>query len=419
MKPADNDVAANSPSSTSNSIQQTKEEVAGVLREQKRYEEEIDLRNQSIEYNLENKNLGEVTKDKVEISKSLEAKGETSAALKEAIEAAAFADNLEDSRGKASAYLSLAELYEKNGQSSNALNAYRKYSAAVGESEVADKARLEQRQVLIRKQEDISRSSNELYVDRSEDAAQQAVIETQRIVIISLAFVIMLVGGTSVVIYRSAQSSKKANQLLALKSLRSQMNPHFIFNALNSVNHFIAQQDERTANRFLSDFSQLMRLVLENSQEDFITLQKEQEILTLYMKLEHYRFRDKFDYEIEIDESINPETIKVPPMLIQPYLENAVWHGLRYRDTKGFLKLTMALDGSKLIIKISDDGIGRTKSAELKTENQKKHRSTGLKNIKERLEILNTVYKTHYRVDVSDGASGQGTQVDITIPAHN
>jgi LytS/YehU family sensor histidine kinase len=216
--------------------------------------------------------------------------------------------------------------------------------------------------------------------------------------------------------YRSAQSSKKANQLLALKSLRSQMNPHFIFNALNSVNHFIAQQDERTANKFLSEFSQLMRLVLEYSQEDFITLQKEQEILALYMKLEHYRFRDKFEYEIDIDESINAESILVPPMLIQPYLENAVWHGLRYRDSVGFLKLTMKQDGSWLIVTISDNGIGRKKSAELKTENQRKHKSTGLKNIKERLTILNNVYKKHYEVNVSDGIDGEGTEVQIKFP---
>jgi tetratricopeptide (TPR) repeat protein len=416
LKPSDAQPAS---TPTGNSIQETKEEVADVLRSQKRYDDEIELRNQSIEYNLENENLGEVTKDKVEISKTLDAKGETSAALKEAIEAAAIADNLENPRDKALAYLSLADLYEKSGQGTNALRAYKKYSIAVEESEVVEVARKEERQRLIRKQEDILSSTNSLYVDVSEDAAQQALIETQRIIIISLTFVVMLVGGTSVVIYRSAQSSKKANQLLALKSLRSQMNPHFIFNALNSVNHFIAQQDERTANRFLSDFSQLMRLVLENSQEDFITLQKEQEILTLYMKLEHYRFRDKFDYEIEIDEAINPEAIKVPPMLIQPYLENAVWHGLRYRDTKGFLKLTMELKDSQLVVRITDDGIGRKKSAELKTENQKKHNSTGLKNIRERLQILNHVYKTHYEVNVSDGADGQGTIVDITIPAHN
>ncbi len=278
---------------------------------------------------------------------------------------------------------------------------------------------MEERSILIKKQTDIDELSTSLYIDRSEDNAQKAVIARQQIIITSLIAILVIIGVTSVFIYRSAQSSKKANQLLALKSLRSQMNPHFIFNALNSVNHFIAQQDERTANKFLSEFSQLMRLVLEYSQEDFITLQKEQEILALYMKLEHYRFRDKFEYEIDIDESINAESVLVPPMLIQPYIENAVWHGLRYRESVGHLKLTMTQQNGSLVVTISDNGIGRKRSEDLKTENQKKHKSTGLKNIRERLLILNRVYRTHYEVNVSDGPGGEGTMVQIKIPTHN
>jgi tetratricopeptide (TPR) repeat protein len=416
-----NTLRGSQPASTSGagfaSLDETKEEVASTLRDQGRVDEEIALRSQAIEFNLNNKSLASVTKDKVELSKILEAKGERSKALKELLDAAAIADTIGNPKEQANAYLSLADLYEKNGQSNNALGAYRKYSQAVKKSEVQATTKLEERSRLLKKQSDIDELSEELYIDRSEDNAQQALIARQQIIIFSLVAIVLIIGVTSVFIYRSGQSSKRANQLLALKSLRSQMNPHFIFNALNSVNHFIAQQDERTANRFLSEFSQLMRLVLENSQEDFITLQKEQEILALYMKLEHYRFRDKFNYEIDIDESINAESILVPPMLIQPYLENAVWHGLRYRDSVGFLKLSMARSNGSLMVTITDNGIGRKRSAELKTENQKKHKSTGLKNIKERLEILNNVYRTHYEVNVSDGSEG-GTIVKIKIPAH-
>lgn len=397
-------------------LQSTKEEVANSLREQGRYDEEIALRSQSIEYNVDAGNFTEVTKDKIELGKSLEAKGATSAALKELIEAAAIADTINDPHEQANAYLSLANLYEKNGQNNNALGAYRKYSDAVKRSEDQTAQKMEQRSLLITKQTDIEELSKSLYLDRSEENTQKAVIARQQIVIFSLIALMLVVGVTSVFIYRGAQSSKRANQLLALKSLRSQMNPHFIFNALNSVNHFIAQQDERTANKFLSEFSQLMRLVLEYSQEDFITLQKEQEILSLYMKLEHYRFRDRFEYEISIDESINAESIMVPPMLIQPYLENAVWHGLRYRESVGFLKLAMEQKEGFLVVTVSDNGIGRRKSEELKTENQKKHKSTGLKNIKERLAILNSVYKKQYAVNVSDGADGEGTVVQIKFP---
>jgi LytS/YehU family sensor histidine kinase len=188
---------------------------------------------------------------------------------------------------------------------------------------------------------------------------------------------------------------------------------------LNSVNQFISQQDERTANRFLSEFALLMRLVLDNSQEDFIPLQKEQEILSLYLKLEHYRFRDKFDYEIKVDESINTEAIEVPPMLIQPYIENAVWHGLRYKDEKGKLLLHFYKQNGDLVVEITDDGIGRKRSAELKTENQKKHNSTGLKNIEERLAIINKVYKVNYRVSLEDMTDQSGTRVSIFLPIRN
>jgi tetratricopeptide (TPR) repeat protein len=399
-------------------LEEAKEEVADVLREQKLYDDEIELRNRSIAANTSSLNFGAVSKDKVELSKTLEAKGDNAEALKEVLEAAAIADTIDDPRDQANAYLSLAGLYERNGQTRDALNAYRKYSTAVQKVEAETSVKMEERARIIQKQTDIEELSNSLYVDRSEDNAQKAMIQRQWFVIASLGVIILAIGVASIFIFRSAQARQKANQLLALKSLRSQMNPHFIFNALNSVNHFIAQQDERTANRFLSEFSQLMRLVLEYSQEDFITLQKEQEILTLYMKLEHYRFRDKFEYEIEIDESINAESISVPPMLIQPYLENAVWHGLRYRDTVGFLKMSMSQKDSRLLVTITDNGIGRKKSAEIKTENQKKHRSTGLKNIKERLAILNNVYKTHYEVKVSDGAGGEGTVVEISLPVN-
>jgi LytS/YehU family sensor histidine kinase len=157
-----------------------------------------------------------------------------------------------------------------------------------------------------------------------------------------------------------------------------------------------------------------MRLVMENSQEDFIPLNKEQEILLLYLKLEHYRFRDKFEYEIQIDESINADAIEVPPMLIQPYIENAVWHGLRYKETKGKLSLHFLKEDSHMIVKVQDDGIGRKRSAELKTQNQRKHNSTGIRNIEERLSIINKVYKTNYRVEIEDAKSG--TLVSIYLP---
>lgn len=398
------------------STQEAKEEISAVLKDQRKYDDEINLRRQSIQYNLEKENLPEVTRDKVAISNALATKGELSEALKEAEEASAIADTLNNPKEQANAYLSLADLYEKNGRNNQALSAYKKYSKAVIKTEELNQERLTEKSEIIQKQQDIEQLSKDVSIGQREAKIHDQALFRQQLIIYGLSVILLIVVVAAYFIYRSAQTSKTANQLLALKSLRSQMNPHFIFNALNSVNHFVAQQDERTANKFLSEFSQLMRLVLENSQEDFIPLYKEQEILTLYLKLEHYRFRDKFDYEISIDETISAETVEVPPMLIQPYIENAVWHGLRYKESKGKLLLNISAENGFLIVEILDDGIGRKKSAALKTANQRKHTSTGLKNIQERLQIINKVYKTQYRVDIEDLTAEGGTRVRIYLP---
>ncbi len=240
----------------------------------------------------------------------------------------------------------------------------------------------------------------------------------QQLIIYSLIGGLVLLLITGYLMYKYIKQQKLANNLLALKSLRSQMNPHFIFNALNSVNSFIATNDERTANKYLSDFSHLMRSVLENSEEDFIPLKKEIELLDLYTKLEHFRFQDKFDYSIDVDKRIDVVEFQIPPMLLQPYIENAVWHGLRYKTEKGHLNISIQPKSKdELTITISDDGIGRKRSKSLKTDNQKKQNSKGMNNIKKRVAILNEMYKDKIDVIIEDfqELEDAGTKVVVTI----
>ncbi len=218
-------------------------------------------------------------------------------------------------------------------------------------------------------------------------------------------------------IYKNIQAKRQANQLLLLKSLRAQMNPHFIFNVLNSVNSFIAKNDERAANKYLADFSKLMRKVLQDSQKDFITLEEEMDLMTIYLRLEHLRFEDKFDYTITVDDAVDIHNVSIPPMLIQPFVENAIWHGLRYKESKGNITLSVNTENGTTIT-ISDNGIGRAKSKELKTKNQKSYTSTGMKNLEERLRLINTIYGKSYRIDINDlsaDAEDVGTQVIITL----
>lgn len=225
--------------------------------------------------------------------------------------------------------------------------------------------------------------------------------------------IILLIASILIVISNRARS--KANMLLELKSLRTQMNPHFIFNSLNSVNSFISKNDDRSANKYLSRFSQLMRLVLENSKYDFVSLESELKILELYIELEHLRFSDKFDYEFLIDPSIQPDAVEIPPMLVQPYIENSVWHGLRYLDQKGHLTVSVAEKNHSLIWTIEDNGVGREASAAMKTKNQKQGSSTGMKNIEQRLEILNKMHATQMKTEIIDLSTG-GTKVILEIP---
>ncbi len=341
--------------------------------------------------------------------------------LRESIEEAGSEDDLVVQKD---ATRKLSEIFEYKGDYPKAFASYRNYVALVDtlyirkEQEISRAARFNRE--ISSKQNRISGLEQERELSQSKyDLAlteQQLVQESnrrQQWIIYSLIFGLLLMGIATFFFYRSTQQQKLANNLLALKSLRSQMNPHFIFNALNSVNNYISKSDERSANRYLSEFSTLMRSVLENSDEDFIPLSKELELLELYVKLEHDRFSDKFDYVIDVDERVDISAFQIPPMLLQPYIENAIWHGLRYTEDKGYLNIHIKqIDETSLEITISDNGIGRKRSAELKTQNQKKQKSKGMGNIKKRIAILNDMYKDKVDVHISDlETDGSGTKV--------
>lgn len=338
------------------------------------------------------------------------------------------ADAKEDLVVQKDATRKLSEIYRDIGDFDKAAASYERYVEVVDELYIKKEQELSQatrfsKEIALR-QNRITSLENERALNESRYQLafeNQSLIEKNNLVqkwiigsLIAIALLLLFMAYTQ---RKSAQQQKYANNLLALKSLRTQMNPHFIFNALNSVNSFIASNDERAANKYLSEFSQLMRSVLENSEEDFIPLSKEIELLNLYVKLEHFRFKDKFDYHIEVDERINIDDFVIPPMLLQPYVENAVWHGLRYKEERGNLEIKFQqLNQERVQITIVDDGIGRKRSMALKTENQKKQKSKGMGNIKKRISILNTMYKDKVDVVVEDAMENdQGTMVTLIL----
>ncbi len=229
----------------------------------------------------------------------------------------------------------------------------------------------------------------------------------------SLIGALLVLSALIIFIFRTLKKVQVKNKKIALQSLRREMNPHFIFNSLNSVNHFIATNNELEANQYLTKFSKLMRGVMENSTEDFIPFQQELDLLQNYLALEKTRFSDKFDYEIEVDESLNTQSLKVPGMLVQPFLENAIWHGLRYRTTKGFLKLHFEKENQYLKITIEDNGIGIEESKKQKTEHQKARKGRGMKNTLERIALLNDLYYQEIQCNITDKQNAQGVFVEI------
>lgn len=319
----------------------------------------------------------------------------------------------------ADVYKKSAEINRKKGQLDEALLDFEKYTAAKEEA-IADLQNELKTQIdIVKGQQQIDLVRKDFDLEEKESELLGSQLKTQKII---SGFLAMLLLASLIFFYflnKNVKEKRKANQMLLIKSLRTQMNPHFIFNALNSVNNFIAKNDEKAANKFLSEFSRLMRKVLDYSQRDFISFEEEIELNELYLKLEHFRFRDKFEYQFEKNTVANTYDLEVPPMLIQPFIENAVWHGLRYKEGKGSLKVSIDDIGNTLLVKIQDDGIGRKKSATLKTANQKKYKSTGLQNVSKRIALINEIYGKNYEIEVSDFDTTKedtGTLVQIKIP---
>ena len=417
-----------------------KNTVADFYNQSQNYDEEIRLREETIE-EIESMDVSDsigrdlnspLTKQRqnYKIANAYVSQGKSEDAIPFLEKSISEADKKEDLIVEKDATRKLSEIYKDLGEFDKAAESYQKYVELVDklyiikEQEISQTARF--RREIAFKQNRIVSLENERQLNESKyllanenKELSQKNIQVQRWIIASLILIALLLVITAYVQYKSVKQQKYANNLLALKSLRTQMNPHFIFNALNSVNSFIASSDERAANRYLSEFSQLMRSVLENSEEDFIPLEKEIELLKLYVKLEHFRFKDKFEYSITVDEKLNINNFVIPPMLLQPYVENAVWHGLRYKKEMGKLEVHFEeIDLESVRISIIDDGIGRKKSKNIKTENQKKQKSKGMGIIQSRISILNEMYKDKVDVKIEDVKQNEdelGTKVVLVL----
>ena len=225
--------------------------------------------------------------------------------------------------------------------------------------------------------------------------------------------------------FQKLESEKKQVELqrqaaeLEMQALRAQMNPHFIFNCLSSINRIIMKNDSQSASDYLTRFSRLMRMVLINSQRSMIPLEDELQMLRLYLDMERLRFKDSFNYSIIFTNTIDEGAVFVPPLLLQPFCENAIWHGLMQKDGHGQLNIELSMNNKVLECTISDDGIGREAAERLKSKSAGTQKSMGLKITEQRLALLNQNknIETFYSIeDIRDKDNNiAGTRVNLKI----
>lgn len=260
-------------------------------------------------------------------------------------------------------------------------------------------------------------------LENRESLQRQRQITAFIVVLALLALIIVWLFFRSFRIRQKNREEKLLRETAELENilLRSQMNPHFIFNSMNSIQSFISENNTLAAGRHLSKFASLIRHILENSSREFITLHEELAALQLYMELEQARFRNKFSWVIDLQEGLDSENIQVPPLILQPFVENAILHGILHKESAGKIELKIASEPEKGILTciILDDGVGRQRASELRKNTPGKRKSLGINISKERLERLwGNNHKSSMEVEDLFQPTGEacGTKVSLQFP---
>ena len=206
-----------------------------------------------------------------------------------------------------------------------------------------------------------------------------------------------------------------------MQALRAQMNPHFIFNCLNSINRYIVKSDQATASLYLTRFAKLIRLILDNSNTKNVMLSNELEALRLYIEMEALRFEKKFTYQVIVDNNVNADSVEVPPLIIQPYVENAIWHGLLHKENCGQLTIRVRMiNESMLECIIEDNGVGREKAKIMKSKSATTRKSLGMQLTESRISLLNKHAALNASIEIIDlenaAHEAGGTKVILNIP---
>jgi tetratricopeptide (TPR) repeat protein len=317
--------------------------------------------------------------------------------------------------------LHMSAVYESLHDYKNSLEYYKQYGllkdSILNEKNTNEITRKEM-QYEYEKKEALSKADNE-----KDQALAAAEINRQRVIknsVMGGTVILFLAAISSFILYkrrRDAEILKTAAEFKVqvseteMKALRAQMNPHFIFNSLNSISDYISKNDIPSADLYLSKFAKIMRMILEHSEQKEVTLADDLNALELYMQLEAARMNNKFTYEIKVTDDINAEETFIPPLLLQPFVENSIWHGISKKQGNGKITITIAKENNMLNCIVEDDGVGRAATA---NEIQPGKKSLGMKITMTRIEILNKQKRSNAAINLTDLA--QGTKVEIKLP---
>jgi len=238
-----------------------------------------------------------------------------------------------------------------------------------------------------------------------------------------IGLVVIVILFALVLIRQNKLRNSQQTLLFQQRLLRTQMNPHFIFNSLSSIQHLVVNEDPEKASIYLAKFSTLVRSVLYSSNKDSITIDDELKTIESYLALQKIRYSNKFEYNIDIDPQIDTESLTIPPMLAQPFIENAIEHGIKHKKGKGNIIIRFALHNGSIHLEVEDDGVGRTKAQELEKDLNKDHQSMATKITRERIKVINKKLKNKIEFEIVDLKSEKsenfGTLVKIVIPLNN
>jgi len=320
-----------------------------------------------------------------------------------------------------SLYYKLYQINESKGDIESGFNYFKHYSDA--RDTLVRMQRIFDKNELLSRFEYEEKLGNQVHVYTwlQQIAQKSSKLERTRFLLITLGMVVIFVVILSIILIRQNKlRNEQKNLLLKQKLFRSQMNPHFIFNSLTSIQNFILDEDAHIASKYLSRFSKLVRNILDSSVEDYVSLEEEIVTIENYLELQKIRFQDKFDYSIEVDEKINPENMNIPPMLAQPFIENSIEHGIKHKKSKGHISIRFKSKDGNIIFEVEDDGVGRAQAKEILYKQNREHKSLATAITHERLQVLNKKLKekiTLYIKDLIDTDNQpSGTLVQIEIP---